>query len=233
MPTAILNIKENTQTLYFTGVFYPSAKKNLKPTIDTSSYFFNTASIGFEPNIHSHLNYYSTNRILTLIDNNFISISYKKYPVNYRIFLSDGTFFKKESFETIINLNTLNEIDSENNDSILTVSLTNIEKLGTIHSFLAQLKTKDNVENEIMGMKEIYLKVDELIDKKDYHSIDELIKFFINLDFSFQFHISLLASTLKIKQILSNRFTLVENALKEGEKVLTKAELKSTLKGLR
>jgi len=233
MPTAILNIKENTQTLYFTGVFYPSAKKNLIPTIDTSSYFFNTASIGFEPNIHSHLNYYSTNKLLTLIDNNFISISYKKYPVNYRIFLSNGTFFKKESFETIINLNTLNEIDSENNDSILTVSLTNIEKLGAIHSFLVQLKTKDNVENEIMGMKEIYLKVDELIDKKDYHSIDELIKFFINLDFSFQFHISLLASTLKIKQILSNRFTLVENALKEGEKVLTKAELNSTLKGLR
>ena len=81
-------------------------------------------------------------------------------------------------------------------------------------------------------MKELFLKVDELIDNNDILSIDDLIISFISLEFSFQFHISLLASTLKVKSLIKKRYLAYQNAVRLGEKIMSTEDVLLTLHGL-
>jgi len=232
MTSAMLTLQIDTETHPSSEVFLLSTSKNIETKSDASTYFYNMASVGFELEGNNQINYYSTYNVLPLINNNYLSLFLKKLPFNYRIYSAEGTYINMESLNFIFNLIQPDETDSENNDSILEISLINIEKLSSIHSFLTQLKKKDNEDNEISGMKDIFLRVDEFVDLKDYNSIDELIRSFISLDFSFQFHISLLASTLRIKQLVNNRTKLVENALIVGASLMTDEELQLTLQGL-
>ena len=86
--------------------------------------------------------------------------------------------------------------------------------------------------DEILRMKDIYLTIDSLIDCNDIQAIDDLIISFISLEFSFQYHICLLASTLKIKESLKNRNELYTNAVMLGEKLMTREDTRLTLQGL-
>lgn len=166
------------------------------------------------------------------LNNNYISIFLKELPFNYEMFLPQ-VFLVNSEFSISESSNVSQaEKNTENNTVLLKIRLTNIEKISSIHSFIVHIKGMDNSETEIEGMKEVFLKIDELIDKNDYFSINELITSFISSEFSFQFHISLLASTLPNKEKISNRPLLFSNTIKVGKTLMPESEVMSTLQGL-
>jgi hypothetical protein len=230
MSNILIDFKKNSESLISSDIFLHSDRKLLEFKSDTSTYFHNIISFGFENDIYNSVNDYTTCKILQLSNNTYLSLFLKKLSYNWRIFSSEGMYIKKENLDFVSNIKKQEELDTENNDSIIEVHLINIERLSSIHLFLANLKMKDNEADDIMGMKDIFLKVDELADNRDYISIDDLISSFISFDFSFQFHISLLTATYNIKDNIKNRVGLYENALKEGIKFLSKVELESTLR---
>lgn len=230
MPKGILNIQVGSETYPNSELFLIGPKKAIETKSNTFSYLTNIHSFTDEKKnslFESNLVY----NVLPLSDNNYLSIFLRKLTYNYRIYSSVGTYLYNASWNFIFDLHETDKSSSENNDSILEVRLVNIERLSTIHAFLAQLTTKDNEVNDISGMKDIFLKIDELIDYKEFTLIDDLIRSFIGLDFSFQFHVSLLASTLIIKDNLINRTELFENAIRVGH-YLPEEERQLTLQGL-
>lgn len=231
MSNNILTNRLNSETLPASDIFFLTKNHPIEIKSDTSTYFHNVISFGFEQE-NNPISFYAAYKVLPLLNNSYLSLYLRKLPFNYRIYSSEGTYTNKESWNFNLNLNILDEFDSENNDSIMEVSLINIDRIASNHSFLTQLMKKDNEVDDISGMKDIFLKIDELIDIQDYNSIDDLITSFISLDFSFQFHISLLASTLKIKQTLGNRIKLFKNAISVGASLMTEEELQLTLQGL-
>jgi hypothetical protein len=231
MTNSIINIPTNTQSLPSTAYFFISPKNKIETNSNIFSYFQKIVTFGFEP-VDAITNFNSANNVLQIIDNNYLSIFLRKLTYNSEIYSSIGTIINKANWNYIFDLTEIDNSDSENNGSIIELSLVNIERLSEIHSFLTHLKTKDNELDEITGMKEIILKIDDLIDNKDFNLIDNMITSFISLDFSFQFNVSLIACTLVIKEHLSNRIKLFENAKLLSRNLMSEDELQLTLQGL-
>lgn len=221
----------NTTTIPFTESDFDKAQSlNFTGNINSNS-FKTIITFNLESDKSSQNCFYAYN-VFPLFDNNYLTVALNKLPFNYRLFSQAGTYVNNALWNFALAPYQSLVTDTENNDSFLEARVVNINKIAELHSFLVQLKNKDVEESEISGMKELFLKVDELIDNNDILSIDDLIISFISLEFSFQFHISLLASTLKVKSLIKKRYLAYQNAVRLGEKIMSTEDVLLTLHGL-
>ncbi len=224
-------LEPNTSTSPFTDYYFNKSQDLNLSGNNTSNFFKTIVSFGFEP-ANSFNNCGFAYNVFPLFDNNYFAVVLNKLSINYRLFSANGVFLNKPMWDFAFDPCRTMLSDTENNDSILETRVINVNKITELHSFLIQLKNKDIEEMEITGMKDLFLKVDELIDNNDFLSLDDFIISFISLEFSFQFHISLLASTLKVKNILKKRNIAFQNAIKLGEQIMSTEEVLLTLQGL-
>lgn len=230
MSNNTLNTEVNSETLPFSN-YLNKLQKSIETEVDTSKFFDSLVSFEFDT-ANALISYYPVYSVMPLFDNNYLTVFQKKMLFNYRMCSAVSTYLNVASWNIVFDLNKTDEFDFDNSDALLEARVININRISELHIFLVGLKQKDDEAHEISGMKALFLKIDELIDNNDFPAIDDFILSFISLDFSFQFHISLLASTLKMKSSLNNRAKLFENSMLLGSKLMTKEELQLTLQGL-
>lgn len=95
-----------------------------------------------------------------------------------------------------------------------------------IDIFLMGVKSKDHTKDDVEGMKDIYLKIEQFFAQKDFASIDKMIELFLELNFSPFFYVTMLAGTKSFKEKLKNRERLFQRAIDLYEIKYPKESLK-------